>query len=372
MYIVRLQSTLLYCLPAFLIAGPFLADLSISLIGLLFLVSCFYYDNKKYFTNKYIIVLFFWYIAILTSSLLSNHVLLSLESSLFYFRFILFSLGLWFVLENNVFFIKRFSYSFLFSFIFVIIDSYLQYFTSYNIFGYYYDGHRLSGPFGSESVLGAYISRLLPLFFGLIIASFSKHKFSLFLSITVLLLADVLVLLSGERTALFLALMGSILIIFLIRKFRYIRLLAFISSIIISSAILYFDDTVNKRIIGQTLNETKVLEENKYFLSEGHELLYKNGIQMFLDNPIFGIGPKNFREICGTDQYYLEVQTEDSLLKNCSTHPHNIYIQLLSETGLIGTVPILCFFILVTLILIRHFFYFFYKSKKSNLTDFQI
>ena len=50
---------------------------------------------------------------------------------------------------------------------------------------------------------------------------------------------------------------------------------------------------------------------------------------MFLDNPIFGVGPKLFRIFCDDQKYNIDRDT-------CSTHPHNTYIQILAETGIIG------------------------------------
>ena len=50
---------------------------------------------------------------------------------------------------------------------------------------------------------------------------------------------------------------------------------------------------------------------------------------MFLDNKIFGQGPKSFRYLCNDDRFKINKWS-------CSTHPHNYYIQLLAETGLIG------------------------------------
>tara|TARA_A100001015_G_scaffold292657_1_gene368249 strand:+ start:1439 stop:2686 length:1248 start_codon:yes stop_codon:yes gene_type:complete len=373
MNIIKVKSYLLYLLPIILLTGPFLTDLSISFIALLFILSCFFYDNKKYFQNSFVLLLFGWCIILQFSSLLSNHVLLSLESSLFYFRYILFSLGVWFVLDNDQKFLKNFSYCFLFTFIFVIFDSYLQYFTGYNIFGFYYDGYRLSGVFNEESILGTYIARLLPFFFALIIVSFSQYKFYLYCSVAVLLLADTLVLLSGERTALFLTILGSALIILLISKFRYIRLIAFMISMCLAALILHFDEDVNSRVIKDTIVETQIFQDDKKIFSEGHELLFQTGISMFYDNPIIGIGPKNYREVCKYEKYYIHVQTKTSLIKNCSTHPHNMYIQLLSETGILGTLPVLLFLFSIIFIVIKHISrIYFFGIKKSKLSDFQL
>ena len=50
---------------------------------------------------------------------------------------------------------------------------------------------------------------------------------------------------------------------------------------------------------------------------------------MFIDNPILGIGPNNFRYICSEPLYNVSKWS-------CSSHPHNITFQLLSEIGIIG------------------------------------
>ena len=51
----------------------------------------------------------------------------------------------------------------------------------------------------------------------------------------------------------------------------------------------------------------------------------------FEQSPVFGIGPGNLRHLCA------EV-TAGSNLYDCHPHPHNYYLQMLGEAGIIGLV----------------------------------
>ena len=64
---------------------------------------------------------------------------------------------------------------------------------------------------------------------------------------------------------------------------------------------------------------------------------------MFLEKPILGHGYNSFRIKCSS--YEQETRTDTGSHKGCSTHPHNSFLQILSEQGLIG------FFILSAIIL---------------------
>ena len=66
---------------------------------------------------------------------------------------------------------------------------------------------------------------------------------------------------------------------------------------------------------------------------------------MFKENILFGVGPKLFRIKCSDPKYkpFENSKTEDI----CSTHPHNTYIQLLAETGIIGFILIFPLFIFI-------------------------
>ena len=63
---------------------------------------------------------------------------------------------------------------------------------------------------------------------------------------------------------------------------------------------------------------------SKFSLSHhGHYIL---ALDLFKNNYLFGVAPKGFRYHCRKIQY-------DSKVGICTTHPHNILIQFLSELG---------------------------------------
>jgi O-antigen ligase len=88
---------------------------------------------------------------------------------------------------------------------------------------------------------------------------------------------------------------------------------------------------------------------------------------MWLDQPLFGFGLKSFRVRCHQYAPTAEVHLKMGILPyGCSSHPHNYYLEILVEAGLLGGLLILIFYI----ILIKDFFYYIKKSLKSK--DFEL
>ena len=54
-------------------------------------------------------------------------------------------------------------------------------------------------------------------------------------------------------------------------------------------------------------------------------------IDAWQQSPIFGIGPANFRHLCPE-------LFDDPTGRFCQPHPHNYYLQLLAETGIVGLI----------------------------------
>ena len=101
---------------------------------------------------------------------------------------------------------------------------------------------------------------------------------------------------------------------------------------------------------------------NKIYISREHDAIYLSAISMYLKNPVSGVGPKMFRELCDKDEYYFP--------GSCSTHPHNNYLQVMAETGTIGLLFLLIPVIYVLFKLLLHIKNIIYNLRKSN--DFEI
>ena len=61
---------------------------------------------------------------------------------------------------------------------------------------------------------------------------------------------------------------------------------------------------------------------------------------MYLDKPIFGHGSNKFRVNC------IDYEKKYNI-NGCSTHPHNILAQFLSEQGTLGTIFLFIFYIMI-------------------------
>ena len=92
------------------------------------------------------------------------------------------------------------------------------------------------------------------------------------------------------------------------------------------------------------MKKKRIKSKNKDF-SNDHQGHYILAYELFKKEPIWGIGPKGFRNYCRSVKY-------DPPIGICSTHPHNFLIQIVTETGLIGLTFYLISFIFVILKLI--------------------
>ena len=75
-YFEEIPKILIVLLPVFLITGPFLSDLAISLVALIFLINSYYNKLKKFYNNIYFKLFIIFWLILITSSLLSDNILI--------------------------------------------------------------------------------------------------------------------------------------------------------------------------------------------------------------------------------------------------------------------------------------------------------
>ena len=321
--------------------------------------------NLNIFLTNLVLFFFLWCIYFIFLSLNSNYILLSLESSLFYFRFGFFALSTWYILDKAPLTLNFLFYSILLCFIILFIDSIFQFTSGFNLLGFPYTEERISSFFRDEKVMGGYLSRFLPIFFAITLFLFGNTlKTHFFLNIVSLSLM-LIVFLSGERSAFFIYLLFMLMTLFLL-KHRIFRLIFIIVSLISVILLSYFYDPIKQRMLNKTLYQ--VYEQNKAvnIFSVEHEVIYKSSFKMFKDQPFFGLGPKTFREECKKEKYKAFVKGSGSL-HGCQQHPHNSYIQLLVETGLVGSSILIFLFVFISYLLSKNLYYdLFYKKKLYN------
>jgi len=376
-YFETIPKFIITLIPVLLITGPFLPDLGVSLIALIFLINSKINNLSKYYLNIYFKLFIIFWLILIISSLFSENIFSSLRTSFFYIRFGLFSLCFWYLLERDEKILEYLFYSITACFLALIIDGYIQFFFGKNLFGIEINSNnRVSSFFGSELILGSYLSRFFPILFGLFVFIDQKSKLKsrklLFLITVTFILSEGLIVLSGERLALFFMNLSAIFIILLIKNYKKYRFWTYVTSLLLIFLLIFVFPQIKNRIIKQTINDfttnptSKGNEKNNnkiYIFTKSHNDMYVTGIKIFLSNKLFGVGPRQFRNVC--NDYKVS-------RFSCQSHPHNTYIELLSEAGIFAFSIILITFLIIIVFSIIQFYNNIFNSKKNYFNDFEL
>ena len=350
----------------FLIWGPFFPDLIVSILSLFFLFYVFKNKEFHFFINKPLIIFFSFCIYIVFLSIfVAEDMMLSFESSLFYFRIGVFSCFIWYLIDEDKSILTFFYYALVFCFSALVIDGYIQYITGVNLAGFKISGIRVSSFFGDELIMGSYLSRLFPILFALFLIK-KKQKYEIYFIGFLFILVEVHIFMSGERSAFFFLNLSTVFIIILIKEYQKFRLITFIIAIICVVILSLNSSVLNERMFKDPAKDMGLIKssEEAVIFSPQHDSLIRTAYNMFKDKPLFGHGPKMFRIVCADEKYATGVTP-------CMTHPHNFYIQLLAETGIIGFLFLFSALAYVIVTALRQFKSIIFKQKRP-LSDYQV
>ena len=85
----------------------------------------------------------------------------------------------------------------------------------------------------------------------------------------------------------------------------------------------------------------------KNFNKSAYSEIYNLGFKMWKDHPFQGIGLNNFNYLCKNDNRYKDVIVNYS----CVTHPHNFYLQWLTESGIFGLLIFIIYIFILSFII---------------------
>lgn len=330
---------LLYLLPVLFIAGRAPAEIAMSVVALLFLVRSqlglgWYWLKTPWLTAA----LVFWGYLLLVSAFAIEPED-SFGRALPFIRFILFAAALQHWLLVDKYRIKMFLTVLALAVGFVILDCLYQYVLGVDIFGKAPEGYfRLSGPFNND-VAGTFIAKTsLPLIGWWLAWSVSKRHLSWLIGGLLAAMIGVVIMLTGERMALGTYGIGLLVVILCIKEVRLPLMLIGLVGLTGLGATITANQTLYQRYIGHTLADVDDFWSGRY------GVIIVKAFDVWKEAPLTGVGLKNFRLTCETPNFDHEGPVDSW----CFTHPHNPYMELLSETGVLG---LLLFLLVMGLVL---------------------
>lgn len=334
--------------PISIIMGNFAININIILLDILLLIYCLHSNQWKWVKED-----LFRSLIILNAFLIFNSIYafyskfnFSYEGIIRSFTFIKFILLIY---SFKILLFNKYQLDIIIKswFVFVtiiIIDIFFEKIFGHNIIGNISpDGTRIVSFFKDELVVGSFV-----FCFGFSVISYFLNKnqklnnkifFSFFLT-----LIPFSIFISGERSNFIKASILFFLIIifidkkklFLSKKILVFVLILFTSMVFVNNKYTFIKYSEFFWRIDASKNESSFVNKFQNIKYFAH---YDTGIKIFKNYLILGVGNKNFRLECSKEKYLNEKIKYTQA--RCSTHPHQIYFELLSEHGLVGFIIIL-------------------------------
>lgn len=334
---------LISILPLSLVTRSLVINIVTILIAIIFLITLF--KEKKYFFlhDKIFYSLCLFWLSLIINLFFTTDLNASLPRALGFGKFIIlvFAIKYYFFLQNSKYKIFIFKIWF-FTFLIVSFDLLFELIFGFNILGYKSSWHgRLSGFLNDELKIGYYYSAFI--LFSLTYIYYNHKNYLL-----IFLFAFIFIFISfaiGERANFIKAFLIFMIFYFIFDKKFFVKkvffLLFFFIVIIFTSSKI---DGIKIRFWGQFLKPIiNTLSIQEYINKTQYGAHYDTAIKIFYNYPLFGSGIKTFRNESTKDSYKSNNSFIDQ--KRWATHPHQVHLEFLSETGIFGYLSFFLFFL---------------------------
>lgn len=323
-------------LPFLLIFSRSIADLTVLVTGIIFLIISFLRKDWAWTKNTWFrLNILFWLYLLLINTPISIHPTESLAHAFFYLRWPLFAAALAYWLFIDEIRQRYFLITLAVVCVFVFFDTSLQYVTGQDLFGHLKaSSTRLTGPF-TRPIPG--ITMLRVLFLLLFLNIISHQLFSpikrIFFTLAILCSGLLFMFITGERMALLLFFAGSILILVgLLMEQKVYRVKILVELLLITGFCIFFillnPETAQRSIYS-------IYDKLLHFADSDYGMVFRAAISAWEQAPVLGHGFHSYKVVCEE----MGILTQWGM--QCS-HPHNLYLQIAAECGLIGLVLFIC------------------------------
>jgi O-antigen ligase len=347
-----------YCIaliPLSLILGNLAINTNVIIICIIGLITygkkIFFIEDKKY---QYLIYAFFLYLIFIT--FVNNFPKFDIYfiykenffKSIFFLRFLLFFLVLNKLIEEGNFNFKFLLISCSFFSFLLAADIIIQVIFGKDLFGYSITANRPSGFFGNENIAGGYLQKFILFCIFLFGINIKNVKIRLLAILFLFLLFLIPITLTGNRMPILMYLGSCMLFFIMEKKFKLVFFIIFffllIAFFLIKNPIINRIDIQLKVLLRDSIElitktpslfyEDRENKERIYAGSSGYLLHFNSGVQVWKKNKLFGHGIKSFSLNCK----YKKNQT-------CNNHPHNYFIEIMVDVGIVGLIIIYSIFI---------------------------
>lgn len=341
---------LIILLPISFFAGKAVIDVNMILLGLVMLVHSATHRDWHWVKLPWVMALgIFWFYMVARAGF-SEHSEKALTSALIWVRYPLFMIAIYVFLKEQKT-LHLFLTSLAASLSFVVFNIVLQYFTGSDLFGNGYSTNiesiRLTAVTGKPNV-GLHLAWVaLPAMVAAVLAALHCRIHIIWKMI--LLIAPLILVVATYMTAERMATLsigfgaGLMMLYFFARGKRIVALLSMVSLILVLLAAYFSSETLR-------LNVARTVAVISDFENTSYGRIMINGLGIFLENPVFGVGVREYRYHCTEGGFAVEkICNEDGISE--FLHPHNIYVEILAELGAVG----MCLLLVSVVLMLRHY-----------------
>ncbi|HEX2525550.1 MAG TPA: O-antigen ligase family protein [Geminicoccus sp.] len=322
----RVAGFLVMLLPLLFLLGRAVADVALILVAVAFLARSAASRDVAWIWEPWVLVGLAWVGWLTFGGLFAADVASATGKAAVQIRFVLFAAALATVHFRNTAVRANFLLALSSAVVLVAIDCVIQAATGTSLTGRGLpELYRLSGPFDSQKA-GTYLAKtifptLLPLM--LIMGDRRRAAWVVLLALAV---AGMIIALTGERSALLTFGLGTLVCLLLLPRLRSFLLPVVLLATLGAGVLVLSRPILVERFVGHTEDDLTNFADKRY------GMILRSGLALAADQPITGIGVAEFPKRCPSP----ELAVIGPVDVRCVSHPHNPWMEMLVEGGVVG------------------------------------